>query len=835
MKNQTVRRLKFAALLALAGFFTGLSAQAASNFYTSPSSGKWETATNWSLGAPGTSNSIYITNSGTKTITIDATTAFSFTNTLTIADLTVSAPTNSYTNTLFLNNAGTGTPLHVVSNLTILPGGALTISNSALTVDVGTTPLTLPNGSEVQVDGSVTAINSILNASNALYFTVGAMQSGFGHGILNMTNSTFTPHQLSVGNYSDGTASFINCTTILGTGFGVGAVSGHAGNVSIVGGLFIATNTHSGFFANLVQIGDRGVANVTISSNANVQFGGTTIGDIRGSSGTLTLLSGTNTLDKVFLGLDSEPGPPGPTASGSIFVGGGLMSVSELHIGSVATGLVTVANGTLIAPVVAIGETNSATGAFNISGGTAYVTSLLKVGSNALAHASVSVTGGALYVTNSTGTALAILNGGTLFQGAGIFKADNLVITNGGSVVTISNYLVNYTATISSGGLTVSNATLGIANNGTTNSGAGVGIVTVSNATVNAAALTMGSTTGGQGFLNLQSNSVVNVVSNFTAVSGSISSTSTVTVAKGSSLNVSNGTISLGSAGNAQMNIAGGVVIAKTVRLGGINSAGGVCLSAGQLKVAGLLSNFILVDGGDLDGTGGNITIGEGHNAAMQMDSGTSRCAVMFVGYSPGFTGTFTQNGGIVNVFTNLIVGDCSSGALGVPTMNGGTMYVTNAAHTAVLDVRNGTFTLNAGATLVVDTLVVTNACGQFIKNGGTLIQNNPPILTGSLDADGDGQSNAAEAAAGTDPFDAASSFKVISIARTNGTSMRLDWTTVGGHSYAVQTNSSPGGGTFNNLSPLIVVPGTASGTTNYVHTNGAAAGSRFYRVRLGP
>lgn len=119
-------------------------------------------------------------------------------------------------------------------------------------------------------------------------------------------------------------------------------------------------------------------------------------------------------------------------------------------------------------------------------------------------------------------------------------------------------------------------------------------------------------------------------------------------------------------------------------------------------------------------------------------------------------------------------------GPWGLPPSNGGTLYVTNAAHTAVLDVRNGTFLLNAGGTLVVDTLILTNPCGHFVKNGGTLVAGTIQ-LDPSLDADGDGASNAAEMAAGTDPLDPNSSFKLVGVVRTNGADIRVDWTTEGG------------------------------------------------------
>jgi hypothetical protein len=76
--------------------------------------------------------------------------------------------------------------------------------------------------------------------------------------------------------------------------------------------------------------------------------------------------------------------------------------------------------------------------------------------------------------------------------------------------------------------------------------------------------------------------------------------------------------------------------------------------------------------------------------------------------------------------------------------------------------------------------------------------------------------------------------FEITGVVQTNGNDIRVDWTTVGGHSYVVQTNSNLGSGTFQDLSLPMVVPGTAAGTTNYVNTNGATDGTKFYRVRLG-
>ena len=308
----------------------------------------------------------------------------------------------------------------------------------------------------------------------------------------------------------------------------------------------------------------------------------------------------------------------------------------------------------------------------------------------------------------------------------------------------------------------------------------------------------------------------------------------------------------IGSSGNGLLTISAGNHTFRKILLGSTNElgSGGFHFLGGHVNLLGtgtgpgqgLNSNWILWEGGDLDGSGTSLTIANGNNSRTvipeyafnvrgQLDS-------MYVGYSAGNIGTFTQaaNSSVVTVTRQMILGDCVQNAEGNVTLSGGTLYVTNAEHTAILDVRNGTFTLGAGATLVVDNLILNDECGRFVKqSGGILITNHAPQLSPNFDADGDGVSNAAEALAGTDPLNPASVFQITSVVKTNGNRIRVDWTTVGGHSYIVQTNGNLGKGTFRDSSRVIAVPGTDEGTTNYVFTNGVADSQRFYRVRLGP
>ncbi len=822
-----------------------LAAEAQSNSWTNGLSGRWQDATNWQSGAPNFTQSVSIANAGTKTVTIDATTSGSFTNTLTVTNLTISGPTNTL-NTLLLANSGTNVPLHVINNLAVVPGGALTLTNAALTVDNGNVPLTLPNGSEVDFDATVVVNNSVLNTSNALSTFLGTITGNFARGTLLMTNSTFIPFDFGVGDFSDGTATFVNSTVTCEGGFGLGRVAGFTGTVSIIGGQFTVTNDHSGFFANLVQIGDRGTGVLNVS-NATVRFGGTTVGDIRDSSGAINLQSGSMTLGKTFLGTDAEPFGPA-SASGTLSISAGTMSLAELHIGYQATGMVSVAGGTLSAPIVTLGDTNAASGLLNITGGTALISSNLFVGTNG-SSGSLTITSGALYVTNATHNARMQVNGGTFYNLGGTFVHDgDLLMTNGGTLVTASNYVAGASAgssnhvAVSGSSLVVTNAVFGLGNNGATNNGAGIGTATVSNATLSATTGIIGSTAGGLGTLTLQSNALATFSSNLTVISSSLSSTSSVTVASGAILLATNGSVQLGPAGNAEMDVSG-LVSAGQVLVGGTppNARGFLHLLGGHVQSPLISANQIVIDGGDLDGTGGSIFVGLDHDASVTVNSGTGQANNFYVGFGSGTTGTFIQNGGTLTVSTAFTVGDCDFAAVGNCTLNSGSVcYVTNSGHMAHLVVKNGTFVLNPGATLEVDNLDLNSSCGQFRKYpGSTLTVNGSVTLDPNLDSDGDGMSNAAEAAAGTDPLDPTSALQMVS-AVVQGSDVVLTWTSVAEHQYVVQRAAALTNGQltdFSDLSPVVpAAQSQGSGVTSWRHAGGAmSANSGYYRVRINP
>ena len=99
--------------------------------------------------------------------------------------------------------------------------------------------------------------------------------------------------------------------------------------------------------------------------------------------------------------------------------------------------------------------------------------------------------------------------------------------------------------------------------------------------------------------------------------------------------------------------------------------------------------------------------------------------------------------------------------------------------------------------------------------------------VNANADADGDGVSNGNEYLAGTDPNNANSSFRIISIIRDQGGNFTtLNWSVVNTRYYAIQTNSSLSVGTFGDFyAPQLL------GFSGQFFFD-AAPTNRFYRIR---
>jgi hypothetical protein len=642
------------------------------------------------------------------------------------------------------------------------------------------------------------------------------------------TTATNFPSSLTVYFVALNVSSYNDHNTLLLSNAGTNTPL-HAGIMILDDGSRLTVSDSGLIVDSDIELGYRSGSTIfDVNSGAAVQIGDAlllSVGPGVPNSGTLNMTDGQLAIgNQLVLGQFQNN-------TGIVNMTGGAILMTNtnnlIYIGVQGLGEFTMSGGSVQAQTVWLGADQSAvsSGILSVNGGSFSASQALLIGTNGgTGSSAVTVSNsGVLSVTNGAHNAyIDVSSNGSLTLDGGTVLVDNLILSNGGKFTNSSGNLI-YTGPF-------------LVDNG-------------ANVTV----------TGG------------NLVASSSFVLGSVSgSLGTLNVTNGS-LTVTNAPIQIGPAGIGQMTQSGGTVTAQSIQLGGVgtNGSGNLTLTGGHTIIqSNLTCNFVVVNGGDLD-DGTAIIIGTNHDAAFQMISGTVRANIN-VGYTPGYTGTYTQSGGTVTASNFMIVGDgmCGpAGAQGLATVGGGgILYITNDTHTAVLDIRNGTFTLNPGATLVVDNLIMNTACGQFINNGGTLILNNRPSLNPNGDAtgagmpngwkqshgldplsnsgnngaagdpDGDGMNNLQEYLAGTDPQSAGSAFRTLSVVRTNGTDVRLDWTVVGGHGYVVQVATdinSQGSLNFTDLSPVITVGGTGGGQTNWVDSSGTGSAIRFYRVRL--
>ncbi len=102
-------------------------------------------------------------------------------------------------------------------------------------------------------------------------------------------------------------------------------------------------------------------------------------------------------------------------------------------------------------------------------------------------------------------------------------------------------------------------------------------------------------------------------------------------------------------------------------------------------------------------------------------------------------------------------------------------------------------------------------------------------------DPDGDGQNNLAEFLAGTDPTNAASAFRILSIAR-EGDDVRVTWTMGAGKTNAAQRAAGNGGNYNTNFVDVFVVTNTVGTVTNFLDVGAATnTPAGYYRIRLVP
>jgi autotransporter family porin len=234
-------------------------------------------------------------------------------------------------------------------------------------------------------------------------------------------------------------------------------------------------------------------------------------------------------------------------------------------------------------------------------------------------------------------------------------------------------------------------------------------------------------------------------------------------------------------------------------------------LTIGQGSVS---TGTVWITGGDLSATVlfSDISVGGTNGAgSLILSNGSVEADSEIVGGASGAQGTLTIAGGTSTVASDLTIGTPDCTGTGMVIVTGGSLFVTNADHDAVLDLENGKLLLTGG-TLVVDQRISTNPCGVFQRTGGTL------VIGGVTNALG--------------------SFQITSIV-VEGTNVLITWTDNAGQTNVVQATNGTGGNyatNFTDLSSPIILTGSGNVTTNYLDVGGATnSPSRFYRVRVGP
>jgi len=386
------------------------------------------------------------------------------------------------------------------------------------------------------------------------------------------------------------------------------------------------------------------------------------------------------------------------------------------------------------------------------------------------------------------------------------------------------------------------------------------GLMVVSAGTVTAGGGTIGYSAGSQGTLVISNGATVRVssltIGQLAGATGSVWIT-------GGELTTTNGGqpnwLTVGPAGTGQMTISNGTVLSGRVSIGGgatVTIAGGKLVASSILNIGSTSAGgSVWVTGGQLVATNVNVLIGTSGPGQLTITAGSAQMSSATVANNTGGPASLTVTGGTASVLSSLVIGNCSGTTSGQVVVAGtGSLFVTNASHTAILNVSRGTLVVGPGGLLQVDTLIMTNTCGQIVRNGGTIIVSNlvldpnlsavgDGILNGwkqqygldpldsnlaNKDLDGTGLTVLQDYLAGLDPTNGSSAFRITAIAPV-GADMRVWFTSVSGKYYALQRCDFMGGAW---TSIVTNIPG--NGGIQWTKDVGAAArGTVFYRIVL--
>ena len=806
-------------------------AQAQTNSWINPSIGYWQDTNSWSLGLPpGPTQSMLITNAGSKTVLLDSSTSTGYSNTLTVSDVILAGQGDSI-NTLLVDGIGTNPPFHILNSLIVSPGGELLSLGSALNVDnvasnavdiEGTALLSGTNfisgGLYVGFPTNAAATLSVLDGLTAFtngYVTIGfygSAQATLLGGTLQTEDNVSAPNGLFVGfgPGSQGALSISGGAMVIPENLSVGEDAGARGSLWLNDALLTTTNNSIGteppaIFTNsyLVTIGGNGAGQVAIS---NGQFAASymIVGDAAGASGTLTLAGGTVDLSGELVIAQ------GQSATGAVLITGGQLSATNqgvpvfgvetgqfsVIVGGFGVGELTVSNGSLLAQNIIVGHCETSQGTLTIAEGTVSASKLsaganafigaysnnVGVLSNANASGTIQVNGGSLTVTNQHGTgllAIGQLGNGLYMQSGGLVLADQFAIGSASS----SNYVP----------LPIEQFSLILG---------GAGQAVVSNGLLVVQSMTVGVSTNCQGALTIAGGQV-SVSSNL--VAGVSANATGVIQVVGGDLYVTN------QFGTAQL-VIGMAGLATFAQSGGVVTVDQVLVTNGAYTV--IISNLVVQPlwAPVTNGTYNTFTLASG--VFNTMSSTVSNKQTFLVGDGID-SATYHLLGGI-HTFANGIEVSSNAVLSGCGTVNG-----------SVLVDAGGAVVANCGGTLTF-TGVVTNNGAWTALNGSTFESYGPVVNNGLINVL-NGNTNFHAGFVNNGILLTSNSIPQIVSITAAGSNIEIQFTTAAQLLYILEYTTDLVAG---NWTPLIGYTGQG-GNVTLTDFNALLQPQRFYRVHM--
>jgi fibronectin-binding autotransporter adhesin len=496
----------------------------------------------------------------------------------------------------------------------------------------------------------------------------------------------------------------------------VGDGTGSSGVASLSGGSLTTSATYVGYGGGVGTFLQGG-------GSSNLAIGGASyllIGDLPGSSGTVSMSGGSLTADSTYVGLNEGVGIFLQSA-GSSDLGGGVV----IGLGAGSPGTILLSGGSFVTGSTNVGVIagdGGGSGTF-LQSGTLSVSNLgtFVIGDGTGSTGTGSLTGGSLsagvtYVGNVGGTGYFLQNAGSSSLGAVLVTSTGTISLTGGTLTAQSlnnggSITINSTAYITGGaalnGTPLSTGTTTVGGNGGTGTLMQSGSLSVSNL----GWLTVGGGTASTGTVSLVGGSLSAAPEVVGYNDGRDGGGAGTFVQSGSStslisfLGFGDGTGSTGTG-----SLSGGSLTAVSTYVGYSGGAGTFLQSAGSSNLASSIGDQFFY-----------IGEGTGSTGVVSVSGGTLLANKPYVGIFGG-SGTFLQSGSLTvsNLVNGLLVG--FAGGLGTVSLSGGTMTTDD---TSVGYYGSGTF-LQSGSLSVsnLGTLLIsygTGATGTVSLTGGSL------------------------------------------------------------------------------------------------------------------